>query len=62
MVSFIHAGNRINGTVEYVLEKSDGLNDFFDAGDCVVKPHPRYKIEGFIVLPNSHLEKLLDEN
>ena len=61
MVSFIHAGKKINGKIEYILEKDD-QNSFFNSGDCVIKPHSRYRIEGYIVLPECHLQKLLEEN
>ena len=62
MVSFVHAGKKMNGIVEYVLEGNDGFYDFFCDGDCVVKPHPRYMIDGYIILPSSHLERLLNDD
>ena len=61
MVSFIQAGKKVNGTVEYVLEENE-LHDFINPGDCVIKPHPRYRIDGHIILPALQLKRLLDED
>jgi hypothetical protein len=62
VVSFLYAGKKTVGTIVDVIQASTKTGSVFSKGDYVIHPHPRHRINEYLVLSGSHLKKISENN